>query len=79
MSLSVGAVVCVGHHGDEATPTYNVTSSCEAGNDVSDDDKTALTAGSDCRLCRHSCTDRPALHQHLVQVASRDNYPRSLK
>jgi len=34
----------------------------------------AAESSADCRLCRHSCTDRAALQQHLLQVSHRRHH-----
>jgi len=70
--------VCGSKRGDDATMRCHVTSSPELTEqqavddlhpgDVSPSSTEARLGGSDCRLCRHSCSDRASLQQHLVQV-----------
>jgi len=77
--VRVCAAVCAGHHGNDVTPTYNVSANTASSpvaeasrhvDEVPDDDVSTKTpfTDTDCRLCRHSCTDRASLQHHLVQV-----------
>jgi len=71
--------VCGSKLGEDATLKSEVTESAEVTeqhrvDDLRQDDDVSPTStktrlgSSDCRLCRHSCSDRASLQHHLVQV-----------